>query len=477
MRIGIVADIFLPACTSAAVQLRDLSLEFARQGHDVTVLVASSDISSAWTVEKWNGVRVVRLRTPNAKVESYARRAFCEMLMPFFMLYQLRKSSVRIDEWDGLVWYSPTIFLGPIVQALKSASKCESYLIVRDIFPEWAVDMGLMGRGLPYQIFKAVANYQYSVADRIGIQTQGNRKYFEDSPAMGKVEVLQNWLGRASDRTCSISIEETSLAGRKIFVYAGNMGVAQGTGVLMEVAERLHSRPDIGFLFVGRGVDVQRLKRDAINRGLTNILFFDEIEPDEIPALYAQCHVGLVALDPRHRTHNIPGKFLSYMQSGLPVLASINEGNDLVALIHSRRVGFACTLGTADALAVKAEELLLQLDQDRAYAHRCKALSDELFSPAAAVSQIISALTGNFGYVREGNVLAFQSIPAQGLPHSRVSLHEFQQPHARCENLDHGQESHHHREQAGLHVRTDTVRGEEEVGAHKRIHRAQDSGI
>ncbi|WP_211160137.1 hypothetical protein [Aromatoleum aromaticum] len=55
--------------------------------------------------------------------------------------------------------------------------------------------------------------------------------------------------------------------------------------------------------------------------------------------MYAQCHVGVVALDRRHKTHNIPGKFLTYMQSGLPVLANINPGNDLVDLIDSEQVG------------------------------------------------------------------------------------------------------------------------------------------
>ncbi|MDD2878988.1 MAG: hypothetical protein PHQ58_00995 [Rhodoferax sp.] len=47
----------------------------------------------------------------------------------------------------------------------------------------------------------------------------------------------------------------------------------------------------------------------------------------------------MAALDPRHKTHNIPGKFLSYMQSGLPVLATINAGNDLADVIQTERVG------------------------------------------------------------------------------------------------------------------------------------------
>ena len=76
----------------------------------------------------------------------------------------------------------------------------------------------------------------------------------------------------------------------------------------------LYSRRDIGFLFVGRGSDARRLRTVAKARGLDNVVFHDEIDSSEIPGLYSQCHVGIVALDPRHKTHNLPGKLLSYMQ-------------------------------------------------------------------------------------------------------------------------------------------------------------------
>jgi hypothetical protein len=110
--------------------------------------------------------------------------------------------------------------------------------------------------------------------------------------------------------------------------------------------------------------------------------------PDEIAGLYAQCHVGIVALDPRHKTHNIPGKFLSYMQSGLPVLASINPGNDLVGLIDGERVGRVCTDHSVETLEVLAKELLQDLATDPGMAARCKALSARLFSPEAVVKQM-----------------------------------------------------------------------------------------
>lgn len=206
------------------------------------------------------------------------------------------------------------------------------------------------------------------------------------------MEVLQNWLAEAPSSECSISVCDTPLAGRRIFVYAGNMGVAQGMGILLDLAESIKYRTDIGFLFVGRGSDAQRLRNDASVRGLDNVVFFDEIDPNDIPGLYAQCDVGLVALDPRHKTHNIPGKFLSYMQCGLPVLATINPGNDLVGLIENEGVGRVGTDTSVESLGRMALALVDDLVPDDGIKNRCKALAARLFSPEAAVKQIVEAL-------------------------------------------------------------------------------------
>jgi glycosyltransferase involved in cell wall biosynthesis len=401
MRIALIADTFPPLRTSGAVQLRDLSREFVRQGHALTVMLPTAGLSTPWSLEDFDGVQVLRLRAPKTKDINYVSRTINEFLMPFAMLRNLRKSPLAKERWNGVVWYAPSIFHGPLANALKKTNACKGYLIIRDIFPEWAADMGLMSRGLPYKLFRAVANYQYSVADVIGIQTQGNQSYFADRPS-SRIEVLQNWLADATNVGCSIDVASGALAGRTIFVYAGNMGVAQGMDVLLDVAERLRIRTDIGFLFVGRGSDAQRLRADARKRGMDNVAFFDEIDPTEIAGLYAQCHVGIVALDARHKTHNIPGKFLSYMQAGLPVLASINPGNDLVGLIESERVGRVCVDRSVDTLQRLAVELVdaivanrwMQSTGNADVSKRCKALSARLFSPETAVRQIVAALAG-----------------------------------------------------------------------------------
>lgn len=302
---------------------------------------------------------------------------------------------VMVAHGSFRVWYAPSIFHGPLVNALKKSSFCKSYLIIRDIFPEWTVDMGLMGRGLPYRFFDAVARYQYSVADVIGVQTPGNRRYFDpwrEQPGR-QLEVLQNWLDKPAQVRCSIRVDQTVLAGRRVLVYAGNMGVAQGMDILLNLAEKLRSRPDVGFLFVGRGSDAARLKAAAQSRQLDNVLFFDEINPDEIPDLYAQCDAGIVALDPRHKSHNIPGKFLTYMQSGLPVLANINAGNDLAQMIRDEGVGQVCETNQVDELLRLTEKLIDQIETDSGLSARCTALFEREFAVENTVQQIVASLS------------------------------------------------------------------------------------
>lgn len=396
MKIALIADTFPPLRSSGAVQLRDLSREFAAQGHQLTVILPSWEIKDDFLIEEMDGFQVLRLKSPRTKDVNYARRTLSEFLMPFFMKRGYKKSPLRDEKWDGVVWYAPSIFHAPFVNDLKKTSDCKGYLIIRDVFPEWAVDMGLIGRGVIYRFFSAVAHYQYSVADVIGVQTPGNLSYFEDwKKTKGKkLVVLQNWLADTKPGSCSISINETTLAGRKIFVYAGNMGVAQGMDILIDLAEKIKDRRDIGFLFVGRGSEAKRLAEESRKRSLNNIEFKDEIHPDEIPALYAQCSVGIVSLDQRHKSHNIPGKFLSYMQSGIPVLANINPGNDLAELIRSEGIGVACENADIQDLERKANILINSINLDAGFESRCRAVYERMFSPSQAVRQIVQELEG-----------------------------------------------------------------------------------
>ena len=392
MRIALIADAFPPMRTSGAVQLRDLAREFARQGHDLTVLLPAHDLATPWQAEAQDGFEIIRLRAPRTKDVGYIRRTLAELAMPWAMRRNLARSPYADRRWDGVVWYSPSIFHAPLVKALKRASGCKSYLIIRDIFPEWAADMGLMRRGAAFHFFKAIANRQYAAADVIGVQSPGNLSYFEQwRQGKGRtLEVLPNWLDKPGTARCPIRVEDTPLAGRKIFVYAGNMGVAQNMDVVIDLADKLRDRPDIGFLLVGRGSEVERLRRDVADRALDNIAFFDEIDPDAIPDLYRQCSVGIVALDPRHRSHNIPGKFLTYMQCGLPVLAIVNPGNDLAEMIRDHVVGEVNEDSKIETIYRQAEKVIVQKEYDLEVENRSKSLFNKNYSVERMVDSIVA---------------------------------------------------------------------------------------
>jgi glycosyltransferase involved in cell wall biosynthesis len=396
MRVVIIADTFPPLRTSGAVQLRDLSIEFARQGHETTMLVADPSIATRFAIRDFHSVTVARLKAPQTKDVNYARRTLAELAMPFAMICNFRASPLADRQFDAVIWYSPTIFLGPIVRWLKKRGAAKSYLILRDIFPQWAADMGIISRGPIFRFLDSIANYQYRSADIIGVQTHGNLAFFAPGaiPELkAKLEVLHNWLADEPDRGCRIDIGGTCLAGRCIFVYAGNMGAAQHMDKLVNIAIALRNRADIGFLFVGRGSEVERLRGLAMQQELTNILFEDEIDPAEIPGLYAQCHVGMICLDGRHKTHNIPGKFLSYMQAGLPVLASVNEGNDLITEVEANAVGLTSVDSEGSDLASLAARLASADWAGPAVKERCRTLSRERFSVEAAVNHIFRAVS------------------------------------------------------------------------------------
>lgn len=400
MKLALVADTFPPMRTSGAVQLRDLVREFIRQGHEMTVLLPSDEQDAPWNITEHDGARIVRLASPKTKDVGYARRTIGEWLMPYAMKRNLLKSPLAAERWEGVLWYSPSIFHGPLVRFLKLQSGCKSYLIVRDIFPEWALDLGLMRPGLAYAFFKMIAQQQYDTADIIGVQSPGNLGYFDKWVREGsgrRLEVLQNWLSQPANLPCSIQLDASPLAGRKIFVYAGNMGVAQGLDLLIELAGHLRDRRELGFLFVGRGSEVPRLKAMAAKLGLDNVLFHPEIDPDEIAGLYAQCAVGIVCLDKRHKAHNIPGKFLTYMQNGLPVLAVVNKGNDLTDVIRTESVGEVCETHDIDELTTLCAAIADRIERDGVLSERCCRLFEREFSVSRSVEQIVASLDGGSG--------------------------------------------------------------------------------
>lgn len=392
MRLALITVHFPPIKSSCAVQMNDLAHEFLNQGHNPVVITPDHELREGWAKETHDCVDVYRLKCPKIIDISNFRRAINETLMPFIMLFNLRKTPLNLSSFDGVIWYSPSIFFGPLVWYLKIKSSCKTYLILRDIFPEWAIDLDLMNKSPIYYFFKFVAKLQYFIANTIGVQSKSDLNYFNKQPEETKTEVLGNWISEGNVKKSSINLNFSKLKERKILIYVGNMGVAQGLQFILDLVLSMKNKSEIGFVFVGRGSMVDSMNLFIKEHSLENILIYDQIPSTEIQSLLGQAHIGLVSLDSRHKAHNIPGKFLSYLQAGLPTLAKINKDTDLEETIDIKNVGKVYTGDSVKEFEEILEGMINSQDTLVLFSENSKALAVEEFSSLKATTQIVSSL-------------------------------------------------------------------------------------
>jgi glycosyltransferase involved in cell wall biosynthesis len=233
--------------------------------------------------------------------------------------------------------------------------------------------------------------YQYETADLIAVQCPANLDYFARTYPGNRfsLKVLYNWaLLSATDLPRTNYRARLGLGNDFVFLYGGNIGVAQDMDNLVRLATRLASRPDIHFVLIGGGSETERLKGATAELSLRNIHILPPVSQNEYLSLVSEFDAGLLSLDPRIRTHNIPGKLLSYLYWGLPVLASVNRGNDLFDMINGTRAGFCCANGDHEALVAAASRLVDHPDIRSEMGRNGRRLLEQTFSAKEAVEQI-----------------------------------------------------------------------------------------
>lgn len=406
MRILIIVDCYYPSTKSGAKLVHDLGVEMHRQGHQVTVLTPSEHNLSDLELTSEDDLLVVRVRNGQLKGAPKIQRGLREASLSETM-WNRGIDFFRANPQDLIVFYSPTIFFGELVGKLKELWHCPAYLILRDIFPQWAVDAGVMSKGPAYHFFRWKEFEQYKVADVIGVQSPANLEYFAEQEqnrdrkeataplrSRYRLEVLYNWT--APDEAPKPSFahrNQLGLQDKVVFFYGGNIGVAQDMDNIIRLAAHVQQEPQAHFLLVGEGSEVERLKASIYEQSLTNIQILPAVGQKEYLEMLVEFDVGLMSLDRRLRTQNFPGKLLGYMSCGKPLLCSINPGNDLKAMVEEHEAGLCSINGEddlfgANALALARDELLR-----RRLGRNSRRLLDKHFSVSSITTQILSHFT------------------------------------------------------------------------------------
>ena len=268
---------------SSAKLIHDLAVEFHRLGHEPVVVAPDENIRADTEITCKNGINVLRVRTGKIKTASRLIRGFNEARLSE-IIWKKGRRFFEDNPCNLIVYYSPTIFFGSLVKRLKNHFACPSYLVLRDIFPQWALDAGVLRRDMIYSYFKFKERQNYEAADIIGVQSPANLRYFEENglDKQYRMEVLYNWATlQEGDIQSGAHRERLGLQGKVVFFYGGNIGVAQDMDNIIRLAKNLRNEKSAYFLLVGDGSEVPRLKAAIASNGLMNIAIHDAVGQQE----------------------------------------------------------------------------------------------------------------------------------------------------------------------------------------------------
>ena len=266
-------------------------------------------------------------------------------------------------KFDLVLYSTPPITLVSAIEYVKKRDGAKSYLLLKDIFPQNAVDLGMMSKtglkGMLYWYFRCKEKKLYSISDRIGCMSQANCDYvIHNNPYIdpAKVEVCPNAI---EIRDLSVTQEEMQNLrlkyklplDKKIFVYGGNLGKPQDISHLIRCLKAAQNGKDAFFLIVGSGTEAGKLRAYVETECPQNMVLLDAMPKLEYDAMIAACDVGLIFLDYRFTIPNFPSRLLAYQQAELPVLACTDPNTDVGTTVVEGGFGWWCPSNDSEQFA------------------------------------------------------------------------------------------------------------------------------
>lgn len=393
MRILLLVQNYFPHIQSCAHLMHHLGREMVERGHEVLLATPTPSVDERRTLTLEDGMQILRVRSAPFRGVSLPRRALAEWRISG-TLWRGGRDLFREEPCDLIVSYSPPIFFGPLVRRLKKLWGAPHYLILRDVFPQWSVDAGIIREGsLVHRFFCRTERRLYDSADAIGVETEANLDYFRRRGLADThpFEVLYNWTALEGQEVAATDFRSAlGIGDRVLFVYGGNFGAAQDATALVRLADALRDEPDAFFLLAGDGADAAKLERAIAERGLENLRLLPAMERPAYLGMVAEADVGMVTLRRELGTQNVPSKILDYMYLEKPILGAINPGNFMRTLIEDHDAGLIAWNGDDHELARNARRLLRDAATRREMGRNGRRLLERRFSAAVAAEQILT---------------------------------------------------------------------------------------
>lgn len=363
MKLLYIATSF-PEPHKGATIYTDLAESLYEAGHKITVAVSEQPKNLSQTIlKKERGFDVLRVVTGNYYDVSLIEKGITTLMIPIKMRQGI-SNYLGNEEFDFVLYEAPPVTNAKLVSWAKKKFKCPSYLMLKDIFPQNAVDIGMIKKnGFLYKFFLRKEKQLYDSASVIGCMSEANKKYILEHNAFidpNKVELFPN----TKKLTDKYITEEYTMRQQYsipndacVFLFGGNMGKPQYVDLLCDAMVEFKDDKSVFFLFVGRGTERHKLEKIIKDYDIKNALLLENLPRDMYEQITKECDVGLIVLHPDFTIPNYPSRILSYLEYAKPVLAATDKATDIKEFIEEIDCGEWTWSGDLDSFVEKIKKM------------------------------------------------------------------------------------------------------------------------
>jgi len=329
----------------------DLIKVFRDNGHNVYV-VSPRERRQNLPTEYRNeyGINILRIRIGNITKTSLIEKGISTIMLESLFINGIKKYLNNV-KFDIVIYSTPPITFGKVVKYIIKRDNAKTYLLLKDIFPQNAVDLKMFSKRNPiYWFFRKKEKDLYRYSDFIGCMSEANVEYIlKNNPEIdpSKVEVCPNSIdpkeiANDDEQIKKIRRKYNIPTDKTVFIYGGNLGKPQGIDFIIECLKANKNNDKVYFMIVGSGTEFYKLKSFFDVENINNAQLLSQLPNNEYEEMVSACDVGLIFLDDRFTIPNFPSRLLSYMQASIPVLAATDVNTDIWKVIEKGNFGFWC---------------------------------------------------------------------------------------------------------------------------------------
>jgi len=386
----------------------DLIQEFVKNGHDLYIACSNERRNNQHTVVNVErNINVLRIRTGNITGQvNIIEKGISTVSLEKMFIRAINSYFPKIH-FDLVLYSTPPITFAATVKYLKKRDKAKTYLILKDIFPQNAVDMGMIrSNSLLHRYFTWKENKLYTISDYIGCMSQANVDYIvKNNPKVSndKLEICPNSIspklltrGDIQSIRSKYEIPPNSTT----FIYGGNLGKPQGIEFVVECLKKNNNKNDRFFIVCGKGKDYSKLEEFCLKEKPDNIILINGLPKKEYDDLVKICDVGLIFLDHRFTIPNFPSRILSYMEYGMPVLASTDCNTDIGKVIKQGSFGWWCESNDSEKYTELIDSICKNKKLVNEYGINAKKYLEDNYTAEISYNTIIKHFTVFDGGIR-----------------------------------------------------------------------------